>query len=192
MIPPPTNNRFVSGHYCSVLINMTGVGDFVVLLSTPTDGKYPNNVYRWIPLEIILTKHEILAFVAQDCLQQNHAVYRIPHRFRGNVEILAPIYRQELCDFLLSAIALDAMLMDKELGVLASTTRPLYNPSSGSLPPRTPTKPIIHASTKIPSSNTKGIILTITSVSYRYPFRYPTPSISSLFHNFLSSSLSMI
>ena len=92
--PIPSTTRFVSGRYCAVRINMTGVGDFCVVLSAPTDGKYSSMAYHWPPLDITLTKHEVLAFVAEYCMPQNNAVYRTPQRFRGNVELLSPMYRQ--------------------------------------------------------------------------------------------------
>jgi hypothetical protein len=102
-------HRFVSGKFCSVRVDNTAVGDLRIVLSAPENGKYGQAVaYDWHPLDIYLTKQEVAAYVACYCAsEEEEGVYSVPSKFRGNVELLAPSHRQELCELLLSAVVLD-------------------------------------------------------------------------------------
>jgi len=154
-------HRFVSGRYCFVRVDCTAVGDVRIVLSAPTDGKHPASAYGWHPLEVVLTRQETLAFVANHCASTHKgAVYRTPPKFADNVELLAPSYRHELYSVLLSSLALDEAVLTAQLGLLAPPPSLYTGPES-----------------RRPAAAAPAVVASTTAASVGARQRTPTPQL---------------
>jgi hypothetical protein len=102
--PLNTFHSFVSGQYCSVRMNTTAIGDINLTLAPPTNGKFELYAMQGDGervFELFITREELLVFVAKCCMKKSSL---LPPCFLGNMDILAPLYEEDLHRFLLSSI----------------------------------------------------------------------------------------
>jgi hypothetical protein len=104
--PLNTFHSFVSGQYCSVRIDTTAIGDINLTLAPPTNGKF--ELYAMQSngegvLELFITREELLVFIAKSCMKKSSLLSPC---FLDNIDILAPLYEEDLHRFLLSSIVI--------------------------------------------------------------------------------------
>lgn len=110
--PRNTFHSFVSGQYCSVRINVTAIGDISLTLAPPYNGKFEGYSMQGQgqggketppPLEIFITREDLLVFIAKSCVKNNS--FLSPY-FLCNIDILLPSHQEALHSFLLSSIVI--------------------------------------------------------------------------------------